>query len=486
VLISVLAFWLAITRAASAWQAAAGVIVLFFSRAFVDFSTSGLENPLVYLLLAAIVFGSVRLESGAVDARRGLTRLWLIGSLLYLTRPDAILLAAPLLIVLTWRFRRSAGLVGAVAVGLLPAVAWTVFAIAYYGFPFPNTAYAKLAMGISRSDLWTQGLLYLFDSIDRDPITLTTIGFAVALAALDRRAAVVALAAGLVAYLLYVVSIGGDFMAGRFLAAPLFAATLLLGTLARARQTVWSVAALALLAVGCTAPHLPLWSNSAFDDSANKPSGIIDERGVYFREHSLVRARRATFREPQWPSAKRPVPAPRVMPTCGLMGTAGLEFGPYVHFIDECALADPLLARLPAVYSPEWRAGHYRRQIPPGYPETLASGTNQLTDAGLRQFYSHLSVITRAPHLFSAARWKAIFGMNAGRDDRLIDRTYFRYGGSVASLGEFGTKRENGTPTATPGVRARTQRLAITTGGTHADHASISLDSDDRYLVSLM
>jgi arabinofuranosyltransferase len=306
---------------------------------------------------------------------------------------------------------------------------------------------------------------------------LTTIGFAVALAALDRRAAISALAAGLVLYVIYVMSIGGDFMAGRFLAAPVFAAALLVGTIARARRTVWSVAALALLAVGCTAPHLPLWSTSAFDDSANKPSGIIDERGVYFKEHSLVRARRATFRDPEWPSAKRPVPPPRVMPTCGLMGAAGLDFGPYVHLMDECALADPLLARLPAVYSPEWRAGHYRRQIPPGYPETLASGTNQLTDAGLHEFYNHLSVITRAPHLFSAERWKAIVAMNTGRYDRLVDRTYFQYGGSVAPLREFG---------AAPGIRAFTQPLAITTGGTHAEHVSISLDSDDRYLLSFM
>jgi len=42
VLMSVLAFWLAVTRAATPWQAAAVVVVLFFSRAFVDFGTSGL------------------------------------------------------------------------------------------------------------------------------------------------------------------------------------------------------------------------------------------------------------------------------------------------------------------------------------------------------------------------------------------------------------------------------------------------------------
>ena len=95
---------------------------------------------------------------------------------------------------------------------------WTAFALIYYGFPFPNTAYAKLAMGIARGDVWTQGVLYLVDSLDRDPITLTAIAFAVLLGMSQRSAAGRASASGLLLYLLYVVSIGGDFMTGRFLA----------------------------------------------------------------------------------------------------------------------------------------------------------------------------------------------------------------------------------------------------------------------------
>jgi arabinofuranosyltransferase len=67
-----------------------------------------------------------------------------------------------------------------------------------YGFPFPNTAYAKLAMGIDRSELWTQGFLYLIDSVDRDPLTLTTIAFAVLLAVVQKSAVPRALAAGLI------------------------------------------------------------------------------------------------------------------------------------------------------------------------------------------------------------------------------------------------------------------------------------------------
>lgn len=485
--LSAAAFWLAVTRAASGWQAAVVAVILFFSRAFVDFSTSGLENPLSYGLLAVFLGVFLASERDAVPERpqRALRRLWTLAALLYLTRPDDVLLVAPLLLLATWRMR-GAGMVRPVFIGLLPAIAWTVFAILYYGFPFPNTAYAKLAMGIERSELWTQGLLYLVDSLDRDPLTLTTIAFAVLLAVTQKRPAARALAAGLVLYLVYVVSIGGDFMAGRFLAVPLFGAALLLGTLARGPRPMWIAAGIALIAVGSAGSHLPLWSNSAFGDSGNKPSGIIDERGVYFRDKSLVLAKRATFREPDWPTARKEVPPPRVLPTCGLMGTSGLDFGPYTHLLDECALADPLLAHLPALYNAEWRTGHYRRLIPAGYQETLETGENRLKDRGLYEYYNHLSGVIRADRIWSSARLKEIVALNRGKYDRLIDRTFYRYG-SVAALNELAIRRPDGTPPDDAAVRTLVQPLAVLAGdragGTRLD---IALDSDDQYRLTFI
>src|SRR5262249_15188784 len=302
VLVSMYAFWMAISRAATTWQAAALVVILLFSRAFVDFSTSGLENPLSYVLLAWFVFTFVQADEEPARARRLLTRLWLLASFLYLTRPDDVILVAPMLAMATWRLRRS-GAIRAALVGLMPAVLWTLFAIVYYGFPFPNTAYAKLATGVDPAELRTQGVLYLIDSLDRDPLTLTTIAFAVILAVKQRQRTAMALAAGLVFYLGYVVSIGGDFMAGRFVAVPFFGAALLVGWLAEGPRSFWIAAAVLFAALGSAGSHLPLWSNSGFGDSANKASGIIDERGVYFHTKSLVHAKRATFREPDWPRA---------------------------------------------------------------------------------------------------------------------------------------------------------------------------------------
>jgi len=486
VLLAVYAFWAAITRAATAWQAAAVVVVLLFSRAFVDFSTSGLENPLSYVLLAWFVFTFARAENPTPpeEPRRLLTRLWLLASLLYLTRPDDVMLAAPMLALATVRLRRS-GAIRAAVIGLLPAILWTLFALIYYGFPFPNTAYAKLAMGVDPAELRAQGVLYLIDSIDRDPLTLTAIAFAVILAVKQRRRTALALAAGLVLYLGYVVSIGGDFMAGRFVAVPLFGAALLVGLFVEGPRAFWIGAAALFAALGSAGSHLPLWSNSSFGDSANKASGIIDERGVYFHDKSLVHAKRSTFLEPDWPRANAESRVYQVMPTCGLMGTAGLDLGPYVHLLDECALADPLLAHLPAVYNPEWRTGHYRRIIPEGYKETLETGVDQIRDRGLHDYYQHLTTLTRSERIWSWGRLKEIAAVDLGRYERLVDRTYYRFGGSVVTPNALANRRPDGTPGDDPLIHTITAPLAVVYPGlTHARRIDVSLDSDDKYVIA--
>ncbi|MCJ7799731.1 MAG: hypothetical protein MUP33_08230, partial [Polaromonas sp.] len=73
------------------------------------------------------------------------------------------------------------------ALGFSPFILWEGFTLFYYGFLFPNTAYAKLNTGIPWHDLAGQGLYYLWNSIMVDPITLTVIAGAVIAAAISRR-----------------------------------------------------------------------------------------------------------------------------------------------------------------------------------------------------------------------------------------------------------------------------------------------------------
>ncbi|MBU0616947.1 MAG: hypothetical protein KKI02_04460, partial [Planctomycetes bacterium] len=142
--------------AAAAFPALIGVAAFTLSKAFVDYSTSGLENPLTHLLL--MLFLLVYLARP--PDRRTLFWLSLLAALLMLNRMDAILLVLPVLCVAFYRCRGWSAL-SLVVLGFVPLLAWELFALFYYGSPLPNTAYAKLAGGIPGTELTGRGLLYL-------------------------------------------------------------------------------------------------------------------------------------------------------------------------------------------------------------------------------------------------------------------------------------------------------------------------------------
>jgi arabinofuranosyltransferase len=100
----------------------------------------------------------------------------------------------------------------------------------------------------------------------------------------------------------------------------------------------------------------------------------------------------------------------------GMMGFFGTRRDVYI--LDDYALSDPLLARLPVTGA--WRIGHFKREIPPGYIETLGTGTNRIVDEGLAAYYDSIQTITRSP-LFSVARLREVVLMNLGLRDHLLD-----------------------------------------------------------------
>jgi arabinofuranosyltransferase len=103
------------------------------------------------------------------------------------------------------------------------------------------------------------------------------------------------------------------------------------------------------------------------------------------------------------------------------IGFVGYYAGPTVHLVDVYALGDPLLARLPIPNPQKWRIGHFEREIPEGYIATLRTGENHLSDSSLAAFYDKLALITRGP-LWDAERFKAIWEMNTGQYDDLVQK----------------------------------------------------------------
>jgi len=102
------------------------------------------------------------------------------------------------------------------------------------------------------------------------------------------------------------------------------------------------------------------------------------------------------------------------------IGYLGYFAGPSVFIIDQYALADPLLARLPIPNPKEWRIGHFIREVPEGYVESLVTGSNRLADPDLAEYYAKLKLIT-AGKIFDPERLKTILEMNLGKYDRLIE-----------------------------------------------------------------
>ena len=101
------------------------------------------------------------------------------------------------------------------------------------------------------------------------------------------------------------------------------------------------------------------------------------------------------------------------------IGLDGFHAGPGVHLIDPMGLGDALIARLPA--RADWRVGHYLRDLPAGYEETVETGVNVIQDPAISAFYERLRLITQGP-IWDRRRVRAIVRMNLGLYDDLIRR----------------------------------------------------------------
>src|SRR5262245_752300 len=378
---------------------ALALLLLVSSKAFVDYTTSGLETPLTFALLAAF-YGPLLVSNRPPEpvGERGLVGFTLVASLAAVNRLDTLLLYLP---ALTWlaakHRRRSLGrLLGLLVLGFLPLVAWEAFSLVYYGFPFPNTAYAKLSSGLPASTLLAQGLRYFENSLRWDPITLGTIALALGLAAV-RRSTRLAAAAGIVLYLAYVAKVGGDFMSGRFFAAPfLVGCLILLPALEGWRVTAAVAAAAGLVAVA--SPAAPLRTTRGYQQLETDGAGVGDERGQYFKDSGLLFYRPGVFPNSHWMWAGLRFSAEetrvRFRKNTGYFGFAA---GPEKTLIDPYALSDPLLARLPMEPEASWRIGHFARSAPEGYEESLATGENRIADPDLRVYYEQLRLIVSGP-----------------------------------------------------------------------------------------
>ena len=421
------------TRVARSWgMACVGLAAFSLSKAYVDYATSGLENPLTHLLL--ILFIILYLETETLDLRR-YGWLCFVAALGMLNRLDTFLLYAPALLYGLVQLRDLKA-VGVGLVGATPILLWEVFSLVYYGFPFPNTAYAKLNAGlIARHDLLREGAFYLLNSLRADPLTLTLTAVGVALPWAAREWRRAALAVGAALYVAYVVYVGGDFMSGRFFTAPFLLAVALVVSASWGSRKVYGAGMAALvLAVGLSAPYSPLWASGEVGGQWGDAAWITglsvqDERANYYRNTGLLRNLAVDHPLPDhdWAIDGRAAREAGVsIKVLGSVGFYGYFAGPGVHVVDLLGLGDPLLARLPPT-DPVWVIGHFGRSLPEGYLETVTTGENRLADPNLARYYDALLLATRGD-LFDPQRWAAIWGLNTGAYDAYLEAYAFARG----------------------------------------------------------
>ncbi|HSS98679.1 MAG TPA: hypothetical protein VLK33_16710, partial [Terriglobales bacterium] len=430
------------------WQALAAIGLLSLSTAYVDYSTSGLENPLTHFLLIVFLFVFLQKKSPSK-----LIWMSLLAALAAVNRLDTVLFYAPALVYEWWQQGDRWRATGQVALGFIPLAAWEIFSVIYYGFPFPNTYYAKAQNYVALGEEIWAGLNYFLFTLKFDPLTWVVIVSAFITALWQRTKLAIAIMLGVLLYLLYILQIGGDFMGGRFLSAAYLASVFVLLYFLFPKLTVkkhWVLIPITLvLSFVASSPTYFLYAR---DFQTARWNGVVDERMVYYatdflriedlhdfnsgRRYNLLNkvaffvksfTRGSLFRleaENDWIDLGRDIRAQAeaegslTLPQ-GANGFTGYYAGPNAYIVNNLALTDGLLARVPPVYNPNWRSGHFKRLTPAGYLEAEAGAQAGLDDLTLDAYFQKIRSVIEGP-LFTNNRWQAIWELNTHKFDDLL------------------------------------------------------------------
>lgn len=408
------------------------ILMAVGTRTFYDFSSSGLE-PILASFITAYTFIQIfkfsRSQNNNFEAEKHYKNALFGFAMATICRHDLItLLGIPVLFMVyknnsrTVRQRLADLLLAAV-----PLIVWTLFATIYYGMPLPNTAYAKLHTGISKLLLCHQGFYYVIKSLWREPV-IAFLFFLPAIINLRKKNAFVSAAIlGIIVNVLYVISVGGDFMVGRFLLSDIIAAVIIFvemkvveDLIAKTRTRAIVIYSI-LIAYALFFPFTTLNLPYQFEIRKND-NGIADERLYYFRESSLhawyINLDNYLSDEdtkPFFPHTDFALIGhylrenkPEVYKH-EVIGFLGYWAGTEVKIVDQLALSDPFLARHPIATPDRFRIGHFFRKASAEYLNSVKTGKNCLTDPKERELYDLIRLATQEKVLFSKERFNAIF-----------------------------------------------------------------------------
>ncbi len=412
------------------------LIVLIGSVSFVSYTTSGLENSMLFVLGAC--FMKLYLKYERYSAKTMLQMAFLI-SLIAMTRMDAVLIFAPMAVFVYLTKRDAvpfAKAVGTGILGLLPFVLWEIFATFYYGFPFPNTAYVKLGTDIALREYLIRGVRYYLNALVCDPVILIVPLFVLLAALSVKKAQYIVCMAGPVLYGLYLLYIGGDFMMGRHFTLMFFISLICymdiknreFSELGRGASFNRTFVGFVVAAVVFTATSHVITDQFLFGRTFGSP--ISDERAGYFTTSSLFNNVYSLITtgdlciQNTWNEDGVKELRDNGMKGGILESVPGITkyYNNDLYLNDLYALGDPFLAHLPAVKENGWRIGHMWRMAPTGYANLVRYewGTGAIKNEAAKEYYEIIDEITRGD-LFDKDRIMKVININLGKYDHLIE-----------------------------------------------------------------
>ena len=110
---------------------------------------------------------------------------------------------------------------------------------------------------------------------------------------------------------------------------------------------------------------------------------------------------------------------------CNGLGGYALRTGNARYIIDQCALTDVFLARLPMKTSDDFRIGHLERSISKDYLKSREKDKNVFNNDALFDLFSDVDLVTMG-NVFSTERFQAIRRLNGGMVSYSLDFSMIR------------------------------------------------------------
>lgn len=376
--------------------------LLLLSSSFTDYQSSGTESALSLLLWSLFLTAPTQ-KSEHKDKYPEEKLIW--AALLIFNRLDFILILFPWIFLLSFKEKkyRDVGYI------IIPSLLWSIFSLFYFGLPLPTTFYAKITNSISLWYKFNLGISYYMTSFEYDPLLALAILFFIVLIFKKKSESI---HHGVAIYLIYLLMVGGDFMAGRLL-TPVYLIILFFvinifndSSISMKWPFVLISAGLMLSFLGVKSPLIPLSKNKV----QFLKNGVADEKYYYasLGNSALIRILYGNnFYQKMEEDGKKSGQL-KSFDISYVIGMSGFFSHPGHYILEPSGIGSPYMIFLPTIrYA---RQGHYLKRIPKELIDYYRDNI-PLPEGQLKNYINKWQLILSGP-LFSLERLKAIWDIN--------------------------------------------------------------------------